>query len=378
MSPRHFAVRADRPRTAAARAGLLRGRRRLHARRRAADSATPTEVSYATIGDTPSSATRWRTWPTPARGSRHRDPPAQARHAGRGLRGGAGDRGAARRAQRARRGQRPRRCALRRELRRAVRPRGALPDRAVHRADAVDRRAVVRTGRGSVRRVARPNAGLLIDAIHFDRAGSVAREISASPRACASAVCTRPRNGRPTSTGCCTRRARAPAAGRRRPRPLEHLRRAAVGHAGRVEIPMERLAAFARARACARALGDAAAAPRADRRAHERGPGSARGVRRRLARDRAPACTCGTRPANRFHMPSPASGVACIPLRDRRRLEAHRHEAPVRRRAHAACSTTSQPTRTADSSAARARGSVKHVTAHRRVKVRGGLTCWCR
>lgn len=38
-------------------------------------------------------------------------------------------------------------------------------------------------GAEAVRRVARPNAGLLIDAIHFDRAGSVASEISGVPAA---------------------------------------------------------------------------------------------------------------------------------------------------------------------------------------------------
>ena len=38
-------------------------------------------------------------------------------------------------------------------------------------------------GAEAVRQVARPNAGLLIDAIHFDRAGSVAGEIPGVPAA---------------------------------------------------------------------------------------------------------------------------------------------------------------------------------------------------
>ena len=141
-------------------------------------------------------------------------------------------------------------------------------------------------GAEAVRRVARSNAGLLIDAIHFDRAGSVASEISGVPAAWLryAQICDAPAE-RPTDLDGLLHQARA-----ERLLPGE----GGLDLAGifgalppdtpvSVEIPMERLAksvpALERAR---RALArDAAAAARAagGRMSAGRGPRAAFGGR---------------------------------------------------------------------------------------------------
>ena len=134
-----------------------------------------------------------------------------------------------------------------------------------------------------VRRVARPNAGLLIDAIHFDRAGSVASEISGVPAAWLryAQICDAPAE-RPTDLDGLLHQARAerllPGEG-----GLDLL--SIFGALPRdtpvsVEIPMERLGrgrfprSSARGARCRRRSGCSTRC----RRAHERRPGSARGV----------------------------------------------------------------------------------------------------
>ena len=168
--------------------------------------ATPTEVSYATIGDTPiirdtlarladtgiavldieilrlKPDTRRRA--TSCRCSRPR-----ARLGARNALVAGND---------------PDEARAHRALRRVVRSRGAAGHRAVPRAHAVDRRARLRAGRAHrCATSARANAGLLIDAIHFDRGGSVASEIAGvPPRGSAMPSCaTRRRSGPPTVDG---------------------------------------------------------------------------------------------------------------------------------------------------------------------------------
>ena len=107
-------------------------------------------------------------------------------------------------------GNDPDEARIDRSLWRAVRSRRAAWHRAVPGADAVDRRHELRAGRAHRRPRRARERGLLIDPIHFDRGGSRASEIADVPAAWFRyvQVCDAPAE-RPTTTEGLLHQARA-------------------------------------------------------------------------------------------------------------------------------------------------------------------------